>query len=111
MTTITDHRCIVRRKADLATHEVVTVNERIAITQPPIWRSRGLGGLALLEFWRVRLTAAVTRGSTALLVKLDRWLGSMSRRVEELEQAYTPMVWFLPCVAGAIVLGLFSRLI
>ena len=111
MTTITDHRCIVRRRTALATHEVVPVNERIAITQTPSWRSRGLGGLALLEFWTVRLTAALTHVSTALLGKLDGWLGSLSRRVEELERAYTPMVWFLPCVAGAIVLGLFSRLI
>ena len=111
MSAITTYRWIVRLGATLVTPEVVTVNERTATTQAPSQGTARFGGLALLQFRLVRLMAARARGCAVLLARLDGRLGSIARCVEELEQAYTPMVWLVAAGAGTIALGLVSRLI
>ena len=111
MSATTTYRWIVRLGATLATPEVVTVNERTATTQAPSQGAGRFGGPALTQFGLVRLIAALARGCAVLLARLDGWLGAIGRRVEELEQAYTPMVWLVAAGAGTIALGLASRLI
>ena len=111
MSAITTYRWIVRRGATLATPEVVTVNERTTTTQAPSQGAGTFGGLALLQFGLARLIAALALGCAVLLARLDGWLGSIASSVEELEQAYTPMVWLVAAGAGTIALGVVSRLI
>ena len=111
MSAITTYRWIARRGATLVTPEVVTGNERTATTQAPSQGAGTFGGLALLQFGLARLIAALALGCAVLLARLDGWLGSFARCVEELEQAYTPMVWLVAAGAGTIALGLVSRLI